>query len=177
MTIFARDIPAGINWVCPQGSYRVSTEAFGWVNASLPALEQPKYFIQAAKDLFRWLQEYLVDRHFRPSSVQLVGFSQGAAMVHYLTLLQPEFFRTASYLSGFVPSEALTEISKQVFCNRPVFIAHGSKDEIIPIGAAKELRDLLLANEANVTYCESNNEHKLFLKCLKQLHLFIKENV
>ena len=55
----------------------------------------------------------------------------------------------------------------------PVFIAHGSRDEIIPVSAAQHTRDAYSELGADVTYGEYSTAHKVNAQAMKDLKAWL----
>ena len=77
--------------------------------------------------------------------IVLAGFSQGGAIVLQTGLRYPHRLAGIMVLSSYVPLAESLEKEKHV-ANQDVsiFYAHGEQDDIIPIGFAKQSRDLLI---------------------------------
>ena len=101
-----------------------------------------------------------------------MGFSQGAAMSSLLAFLYPGRVRKLGILAGFVPSglDALAE--QRPLAGKPVFVAHGTRDETVPIERAHASIRILEKAGAQVTYCEDDVGHKLSITCLHALRKF-----
>jgi predicted esterase len=104
-----------------------------------------------------------------------MGFSQGAAMSNLLTILHPQSIRKTGILAGFVPSGLDELIAKRPLAGKPFFVAHGTKDETIPVDRARASIELLEQAGAHVTYCEDEVGHKVSLTCLRSLRDFLAE--
>lgn len=78
--------------------------------------------------------------------IVLAGFSQGCAMTLQTGLRHPEKLAGLLCLSGYVPLHT-TLATEAHAANRatPIFLAHGTSDNIIPIHRAEQSRDILLA--------------------------------
>jgi phospholipase/carboxylesterase len=101
----------------------------------------------------------------------MVGFSQGAAFSYAFALDNPQRVDRLASLAGFLPSEAdhLAPLS-----SIPIFVAHGTEDETVPVCMARSARSSLEAAGVKVTYCESETGHKLGANCAKQLRKFFE---
>jgi predicted esterase len=77
-------------------------------------------------------------------------------------------------LSGFLPGGFVAFTNKAAADGVKVFIAHGSKDELVPIESAREAATALREAGADVTYCESDVGHKLSTECFQALGKFYK---
>ena len=173
MWIFIHRLPREAYIIAPRGLYTTPLGGYGWhplksrtwpwVDDFLPAVEKlsalltPANFPQA--DLTRF---------------QLVGFSQGAAMAYAFALLNPHRLVALAGLSGFAPDGAISLAAGQPLRGVPVFIAHGMRDELVPVDRARRAAELLQEAGGNVTYCEDDVGHKLSADCFRSLEIFLK---
>jgi predicted esterase len=58
---------------------------------------------------------------------------------------------------------------------KPFFVAHGTKDEMVPIDRARVSIETLERAGANVTYCEDAVGHKVSVNCLRSLKNFFAD--
>jgi phospholipase/carboxylesterase len=84
------------------------------------------------------------ERGIPAERIVLAGFSQGCAMTLQTGLRYPEKLAGFLCLSGYVPIHA-TLAAERHAANKdtPIFLAHGTVDDIIPIQRAEQSRDLL----------------------------------
>jgi phospholipase/carboxylesterase len=77
--------------------------------------------------------------------IVLAGFSQGGAMAYTLGLTHPDRLRGLIALSAYLPAPGMIE-DKLSDANRatPIFAAHGSEDDIVPLALGEQARDTLL---------------------------------
>jgi predicted esterase len=78
-------------------------------------------------------------------------------------------------LAGFVPSGLEEWISQRPLEGKPFFVAHGTKDETIPIEQARASVEILERAGAEVTFCEDNVGHKVSVNCLRALKRFFSD--
>lgn len=112
---------------------------------------------------------------FQEAPFDLMGFSQGAVMVYLLALLKPDRIRKMAALSGFIPRGQAIKPSGKSLAGKPVFVAHGRQDELIPVSMAQRSVAQLKEWGARVTYCESDAGHKVSKECLQSLEKFFEE--
>lgn len=94
-----------------------------------------------------------------------VGYSNGANIAHALLLLHPESVAGAALLHAqFV----LAPDPLPALGGRPVFLAAGSADPIVPIAEARRLAELLEAAGARVTPYWSGGGHALTREDVEQ---------
>ena len=77
-----------------------------------------------------------------PEHIILGGFSQGGVIAMHCALHQSERLGGLLALSTWLPRTSLPSPSPAA-CQTPVFIAHGSDDDLIPIQAANHTHDTL----------------------------------
>jgi phospholipase/carboxylesterase len=118
------------------------------------------------------LLDWLTPANFPGADLErmdLVGFSQGAALAFSLALLHPQRVRSVAALSGFLPRQAGALIESRPLDGLPVFLAHGSNDDIVPVVEARRAAEALNSAGAQVSYCEDAVGHKLSAACFRSL--------
>jgi predicted esterase len=75
-------------------------------------------------------------------------------------------------LAGFVPSGMEEIVAKSPLEGKTVFVAHGTKDEMVPVQRAHVSVELLERAGAKVTYCEDEVGHKVSVTCLRALESY-----
>ncbi len=105
------------------------------------------------------------------------GFSQGAALLASLSIQRPELFRGVGMLSGFLPGVMHQQLQAQPRSTSlpSYFIAHGSKDEIIPCERSLQARDDLQAAGARVRFHSDAVGHKVGSSGIKALRSWVEE--
>ena len=105
------------------------------------------------------------------------GFSQGAGLLASLSVRRPGLFRGVAMLSGFLPRIIHQDIGHGAErAELPsYFIAHGTKDEIIPYKRAIEARDTLQAAGAQVEFHSDEVGHKVGSAGIRALRTWIEE--
>ena len=175
MWVFASRLPKEAMLVSPRGLYPAPMGRYGWhahKEGAWPWLDDFQTAIEA-------LQQLLTPEHFPQaglSRIRLVGFSQGAALCCALALQHPARIRALAGLSGFLPqgSEALAR--NRPLLDIPVFLAHGSRDEQVPVERARKAVQVLEDAGAVVTYCEDDVGHKLSANCFHGLEEFFNQH-
>jgi phospholipase/carboxylesterase len=83
------------------------------------------------------------ERGIPSERIVLAGFSQGGAMTYTAGLTYPETLGGMMVLSGYIPTPAWVEKNAHE-ANRhtPIFAAHGSHDDVLPIALGEAARDL-----------------------------------
>ena len=89
---------------------------------------QPQVATRAVDAVLDWLDALT----FKPSSIGLLGFSQGGAMVLQLMRTRPESFDYGVNLAGFVVNDVQSGDSTLARLQRPIFWGRGQQDFVIP---------------------------------------------
>ena len=174
MWVFTRDLPAHYWIVAPRAPYVTERGGYSWrphqtSELGLPGVEELR---ASAEALIRLIDAYRSSAGIEADSFDVMGFSQGAAMSSLLAFLYPDRVGKLGILAGFVPSglDALAE--QRPLAGKPVFVAHGTRDETVPIERARASMRILEKAGAQVTYCEDDVGHKLSITCLHALRKF-----
>ncbi len=110
------------------------------------------------------------------SQLRLVGFSQGAALTFALGLQHPGRVQALAGLAGFLPEGSAELAVGQPLLDKPVFLAHGRRDELVPVEKARLAATILERAGATVNYCEHDVGHKLNAACFRSLQIFFEDN-
>lgn len=174
MWFFSRSLPQGCALLAPRAPFRAPEGGYSWrefgpENKGLPSLEQLRPSVEL---LFTFLDEWSASAHIRMEVIHLMGFSQGSAMTYACALLHPERVHAIAALSGFLPAGAEALLERRTLNGKPIFVSHGSQDDLVPVGLARQAVTFLKAAGASVTYCEAETGHKVSSGCLKEVESF-----
>ena len=96
-----------------------------------------------------------VARGVAPARVILAGFSQGGVMALHVGLRHAARLGGLLVLSAYLPlAHAVAAEASPAGRGTPVFLAHGTEDELIPLGRARAAREGLAALGCPVEYHE-----------------------
>ena len=176
MWIFRQAIPPGTAIITPRAPLDLEDDGYAWFYRDNPLhLTDPESLVETIEKVDDFLtqlpQLYPVD----PARLVLIGFSQGAAVSNSLVMARPELVAGVALLSGM--GFQLPELIPQVMslAGLPVFIAHGTRDEIVPLSAAQEACETYQQLGAEVTYGEYNVGHKMHTQGIKDLRAWVEE--
>jgi phospholipase/carboxylesterase len=173
MWVFASRLPENALLVAPRALYPAGQGGYTWHvhrEDEWPSVDDLKPAAEALLGL-------ITPEHFPDADleqVSAVGFSQGAAVLYTLALTHPGRLRALAGLAGFLPEGAENLAAAEPLKNLPVFVAHGVRDERVPVERARRAVEVLEQAGADVTYCEDDVGHKLSLNCFKALERFFK---
>jgi len=117
--------------------------------------------------LINWLLSLEAKTGVPLSRTVLAGFSQGGAMTLDVGLSLP--------LAGLISLSGYWHQSSQHQGDTfpPVFMAHGLEDTVVPLSAARDARDRLLALGASVQYQEFQMGHDIRPEVLQLMRTFV----
>lgn len=106
--------------------------------------------------------------------IVVAGFSQGCAMALMTGLRHGERLAGIVGLSGYLPLAATTEAERHA-ANRatPIFLAHGTRDGVVPIARAHATRDALTALGYPVEWHEYGMEHSVCMEEIADLNVWL----
>ncbi|GAB4459337.1 MAG: alpha/beta fold hydrolase [Anaerolineae bacterium] len=171
MWIFRQTVPPGVAIVAPRAPIPLDAGGFVWFRYDRKRLQPQVESLDAAQQklahfLARLPAHYPVD----PTQLVLMGFSQGAMMVNQFIINHPDEALGVASLAGAVPLPPQNPQSHQLG-GVPVFVAHGLRDDVIPVKQGRLTHRIFSALGADVTYGEYPAAHKLHtdgIKALKQ---------
>jgi phospholipase/carboxylesterase len=171
MWVFVRNFPARFWIVAPRAPYSAATGGYSWRSGlhDRPTFENLR---PAAESLLQFVDDYASQNHLDAGQFDVMGFSQGAAMVNCLALLHPDRVHRAGVLAGFVPEGSEQLLATRPLKSKPFFVAHGTQDELVSVDVARRSVSLLEQAGADVSYCEDEVGHKLSAGCLRALQAF-----
>lgn len=176
MEIFIRRM-APNRWIfAPRAPYTAEPGGYAWVP---PTPERPapwETFAQSALKLKDDMVEWLTSFSLPAIPIDLMGFSQGAAMALTFTLLFPERVNRLVILAGFLPNGGKKALRPGLLSGKACFLAHGYDDEIVPLERAKECIEALETTGARVITCLDNVGHRVSTRCLHAMLEFLGFN-
>lgn len=174
MWVFTSRLPASEVYIAPRGIYPSPYGGFSWAPTVTKIWPSVADLEPAARILHKLLKpENFPFADF--SNFNLIGFSQGAALGLTYLFYYPEAVKISAILSGFLPLNAEEHLQNPKLQNKPVFIAHGSQDELVPVDIARNMVDMLEKSGLQVVYCEETVGHKLSASCFRGLEAFFEQ--
>jgi phospholipase/carboxylesterase len=177
MWVFTRGLSPDYWMMAPRAPHAAKPSGFSWrpsqpLTEGRPSLEM---LLPAAEALINLIDEYSASVKLDAQQFDLMGFSQGAAMVNVIGMLYPHRVRKMGVLAGFVPSGLDELVLKKPLAGKSIFVAHGTLDRLVPIDRARASIEALERAGAQVTYCEDEVGHKLSANCLRALEAYLED--
>jgi phospholipase/carboxylesterase len=186
MWVFTSRLPRHYLMLAPRAPNPFSGGGYSWYQGEgwgLPDIDTLREPVKSLLDLIESLKSGVfqndkdggideVNRKLEEANftqVNVVGFSQGAAITYTLALLYPERVNLIAGLAGFVPTGAADIVEKKPLDGKQVYVTHGKKDDMVPVERAHQAVELLRKAGADVTYCEEDVGHKLSAACFRTL--------
>ena len=175
ISAFSSSMPERSNLIAPQASLP-DLDGFSWLDVNLR--QDQAAAIIAAQSVLDFIYKALPLYELNPRSIYLLGFSQGAALSSVLMQMRPDLFNGLVMLAGFAPELYVdADISALKLNHKKVLIAHGSRDQVIPIQMADRSAEYLKQHGAEVTYHQDDVEHKIGVAGMRALKAWTLTNI
>jgi phospholipase/carboxylesterase len=166
MWIFTPRLPQEYLIISPRGMFRTPLGGYGWRNNSIKGWSSMSDF-QPAIHALLGLVESLDLPENQVKRINVMGFSQGAALAYAFAHMRPERIDKLAGLSGFFPKPPQGTSFDGVLNEKKIFVAHGLRDDIVPVAKARQVVNSLKRSGAEVIYCEEDVGHKLSSGCFR----------
>jgi phospholipase/carboxylesterase len=173
MWILTRPLPKQYTLIAPRAPIEISPNQYAW-HKMTPKWPDLKSYQNLTEQLLERVEVWLEDNGMDIEQYDVMGFSQGAVIAYALAFLHPEKIGKVAALASFIPQSWQSEIDQNAIQHKSFFIAHGTKDEIIPIQRAEKSARWLEQMGANVNFCAADIGHKLSADCFKGLGDYFK---
>lgn len=173
MWVFESRMPKDHLIIAPRGLFSTPWGGYGWHEHKSSAWPN----VDDLKPALGKLLNLLTIKNFPDGDftrLSIVGFSQGAALGYTFALLYPEKVTAVAGLSGFLPNGILPIIREHPLNNMPVFVTHGTRDQLVPVERARNGVELLEEAGGDIAYCEDDVGHKLSAECFQGLEHYFK---
>lgn len=174
MWIFTQRLARHYLTIAPRGLYSSSLGGYSWYHDQAndnPHVDDYRGAIDALLDLLQPGDFPTADF----SRLSIVGFSQGAALAYTYAALHADKVHSLAGLAGFAPGGFAGLTGGRPLQGKPVFVAHGSEDETVPVERARRSVELLEQAGAQVVYCEEAVGHKLGSSCFRSMEAFFDQ--
>ena len=179
MWVFARNLASDYWMIAPRAPHPSQREqgGYSWRPPAGDAEDRPSLedLRDSAEALVHLVDEYAASVSLETQTLDVMGFSQGAAMCSSLAFLYPERIRKAGILAGFVPGGLEELVPQRPLKGKSFFVAHGTKDEMVSLERARASIEILERAGAQVAFCEDDVGHKVSVTCLRALKEFFTD--
>jgi phospholipase/carboxylesterase len=131
---------------------------------------------QGVQKLDFFIDEFIKANNLTPSVLIAAGFSQGAGCLSSLIQKSPERFKAVALLAGLVIKDQIPNPQLSSTNIRPnIFMAHGNKDDVIPIQKAIEAKEYLESLKFPVQFVTDDVTHKVGTAGMRGLREFLNQ--
>ncbi len=171
MWILTKPLPTTYALLAPRAPIQTGPDQFSWHEIGPHWPDIITYHRLAVKLLTR-VNHWLDNGHMATNRIDVMGFSQGAVMSYALAILHPERIGKVAALAGFIPKAWKDHLHKEALQGKNFYIAHGTRDDVIPLDKACQAAEWLKEKGAQVEFCKADTGHKLSADCFKGLGAF-----
>ncbi|MEN8138989.1 MAG: phospholipase [Bacteroidota bacterium] len=174
---FANYLPGSFTVIALQAPYSLPFGGKAWYNIEL---ENGNHISDSgqAKSSVKEIEKFITDsrEHFNfHDDVFVLGFSQGAILSYSMILNNPERYKYALSLSGFIFEEIMPESYEKDYSHLDFYAAHGTMDGIIPIEKGRSAKKLLSELNLKHIYHEFPAAHSIAQKEFEEIIEWLRE--
>lgn len=169
----------GVNLLCLQGLMRSPFGGRSWFDIQyLPdgSLQfDEKQALATGELMAQTLKMIIAERSTLNELVILGGFSQGAGVAMLTAILVPEILQGLLLMSGRCPDhigQLISDTGK--FAHLPVFIGHGTQDQVLKIQNGRDLKTFWQKLPVWVTYQEYLMGHEISANELQDINSWLE---
>ncbi|MEC3907693.1 alpha/beta hydrolase-fold protein [Tamlana sp. 2201CG12-4] len=150
---FASELPETLFIISVKAPYPMQPYGNAWYAINFDA-ERGKWndnaqAIQSRDLISTFIDEVVATYPVNKDNVSLLGFSQGSILSYAVALTYPEKVKNVVALSGYIVRDIFPDdIVHKDYSNLDFYCSHGSVDQVIPVGWARQTPDFL--NNLNV---------------------------
>lgn len=173
----------GIRFIFPHAPYRPITLNNGYVmrgwydivaiNKTAP---QDEAGIRESEAIVQQLIRQQLDQGVPAARIVLAGFSQGGAIVLHTALRFEQRLAGVMALSTYLPlADILAQEAHDANQGLPVFMGHGTMDEVVPASMGEATRDRLIASTYPVEWHSYPMPHSVCPDEIRDITVWLKK--
>ncbi len=125
-----------------------------------------------------FIQEAVTAYDLDAQQVYLAGFSQGAITSLSIALMAPETIAGAVIMSGRLLPEAVQAMAApERLRGLPLFVAHGTRDAVLPIAMGREIKQRVSLLPVDLTYKEYDMAHQVSAASLGDISAWLSRRL
>ncbi|MBA4330169.1 MAG: phospholipase [Polaromonas sp.] len=173
-------VPANFHVLSLRAPYVMGPSAYGWFEFSVDAKGERR-IDEAQEAASRQLVAQTLaaaSRQFKVPAERIVagGFSQGGIMALSLLLTQPALVQAAMVMhSRLLPQVVPLMVPSEELQGKLLWLSHGTQDNVIPLAAAHQIRDLVKTLPVAMSYAEYPSAHEIIEEELVEAMGWLKE--
>jgi phospholipase/carboxylesterase len=126
----------------------------------LPKDHRPNPEVSAARQAIQALLRDARER-YAPDAIAIAGFSQGAMLALDVAIAADPPVTRAAALSGVVLADSLPALQRKQAIPPSIFVAHGSRDPVLPYAGGASIEKLLSAHGYPVSFFPFEGGHEI----------------
>ena len=152
---------------------------YAWYEIEFDNSGAKKSNVPQAKESLETILKFIDEVHKAygtdPEKTHLFGFSQGCILSYALALSHPQKFQKIFALSGYIMKDLIPEKFKSSeLAHLDVFASHGTQDEVLPVGLARNAVKILEKLKVSHQYKEYAMGHGVNQQCFDDLQKWMK---
>jgi len=155
--------------------------SYAWFNLGFSPqgiLVNPEEVESSRRTIRKFIGEIVEAYQCDPNAVYLMGFSQGAMMSLAVALTYPGSAAGVVAMSGRILPETLArDADKDALIGLPIFMAHGTRDTVLPVGHGRDARARLSEWPIELTYREYDMGHEISADSLDDITEWLKDRL
>lgn len=172
MSIFGKQAAADYWLISPRGPVQAHPNGFGWLPANSSVWASFQDYSAVIQELDAQVRHWQDVLRIPAERIDLMGFSQGAAVALCYLLEYPDRIGRIASLAGFLPEGAEEILASGRLSGKPVLIAHGTLDRSVPFRRALEAAEVFRNAGAEIEFCQDEVGHKVGPTGYKKLQAF-----
>ena len=155
---FASELPEEFLIISAKAPYPMQPYGNAWYAINFDA-EKGKWSdneqAKQSRDLIaNFIDEILAKYNADSDNVTLLGFSQGAILSYAVAFTYPEKVKNVIALSGYINTDLFELKAPETYKNLNFYCSHGSVDQVIPVGWARQTQPFMEQLGTNYKYSE-----------------------
>jgi phospholipase/carboxylesterase len=131
----------------------------------------------ATRERIRRLIQHETQRGIPTERIFMAGFSQGGAVAYFCALTHPETLAGIIALSTYLPSSnLLLEQATQANLGIPIFVAHGSQDDVVTPEFGNQAITTLQARGYHPQWKTYPTDHALCIREIRDVGRWLRTN-
>ncbi len=177
MWVFANGLNDNYCIMAPRAPHQVNDGGFSWRPSEVDSLGQmsSESVLMQLSNLVKLIEGYSGSIGLNDKLFDMIGFSQGAALVYLLAINYSGLVRKAALLGGFSPGIGSEKINDKPLAGKHFFVAHGTRDDKVPLEQSKLMANLLERAGVKITFCQDDVGHKVSSRCLRAMKSYFAE--
>ena len=177
---FASELPEEFLIISAKAPYPMQPYGNAWYAINFDA-EKGKWSdneqAKQSRDLIaNFIDEILAKYNADSDNVTLLGFSQGAILSYAVAFTYPEKVKNVIALSGYINTDLFELKAPETYKNLNFYCSHGSVDQVIPVGWARQTQPFMEQLGTNYKYSEFPVGHGVAPQNFYEFREWLKAN-